>query len=96
MINVSQGEKFSVFDLVVKLPNKKILKNISIPLIGIHNLLNATAAIAVSYYIGIPFLKIHDGLKNYKGVERRFNKILKFRNSQIFDDAHHQQKLKRF
>ena len=35
-------------------------------------------------------MKIHDGLKNYKGVERRFNKIFKFRNSQIFDDyAHH-------
>jgi len=98
LINVSQGEKFSVFDLVVKLPNKKkkILKNISIPLIGIHNLLNATAAIAVSYYIGIPFLKIHDGLKNYKGVERRFNKILKFRNSQIFDDyAHHPTEIKK-
>ena len=41
----------------MSLPNKKktILKKFEIPLIGSHNIKNATAAIAVSYFIGIPF-----------------------------------------
>ena len=38
----------------MNLPNKKrsVLKKFEIPLIGVHNI-NATAAIAVSYFIGI-------------------------------------------
>ena len=33
--------------------NKSILKKLEIPLIGSHNVKNATAAIAVSHFIGI-------------------------------------------
>ena len=45
----------SFFDIEMKLPNKKktILKKFEIPLIGKHNIKNATAAVAVSYFIGI-------------------------------------------
>tara|TARA_B100000161_G_scaffold57853_1_gene38223 strand:+ start:81 stop:1481 length:1401 start_codon:yes stop_codon:yes gene_type:complete len=82
----------SIFDIEMRLPNKKktILKKIVIPLIGSHNVKNATAAIAVSYFIGISLKILKNSLKNFKGVERRFNKIFSYNGADIYDDyAHH-------
>ena len=82
----------SFFDIEMKLPNKKmtIIRKFEIPLIGTHNIKNATAAIAVSYFIGISPNILKDSLKNFKGVERRFNKIFNYNGSNIYDDyAHH-------
>ena len=76
----------------MRLPNKKktLLKKIEIPLIGYHNIKNATAAIAVSYFIGISPTTLKNSLKNFKGVERRFNKIFSYNGADIYDDyAHH-------
>ena len=82
----------SFFDVEISLPNKRktLLKKFEIPLIGFHNIKNATAAIAVSYFIGISLIKIKNSLKNFKGVERRFNKIFTYNGADIYDDyAHH-------
>ena len=90
--NINQYKEFSKFDLLIKLPNKKnrYLKNIIIPLLGNHNIKNAVAALAVSLTVGISIFDIKKGLKNFKGVERRFNKIFSFNNVDFFDDyAHH-------
>ena len=45
-----QTRKWSKFDLIINLPGKKTfqLNNIKIPLIGLHNIRNATASIAVA------------------------------------------------
>ena len=68
---------YSKFDLNIQLQSKKntLIKNIKIPLIGLHNIRNATAAIAVSWIIGISKDTIKKGLNEFKGVHRRFNKI---------------------
>jgi len=90
--NINQYKEFSKFDLLIKLPNKKnrLLKNIIVPLLGNHNIKNAVAALAVSLTVGISIFDIKKGLKNFKGVERRFNKIFSFNNVDFFDDyAHH-------
>ncbi len=90
--NINQFKEFSKFDLLIKLPNKKnrFLKNIIVPLLGNHNIKNAVAALAVSLTVGISIFDIKKGLKNFKGVERRFNKIFSFNNVDFFDDyAHH-------
>ena len=90
--NINQFKEFSKFDLLIKLPNKKnrFLKNIKIPLLGNHNIKNAVAAVAVSLTVGISTFDVKKGLKNFKGVERRFNKIFSFNNVDFFDDyAHH-------
>ncbi len=82
----------SFFDIEMNLPNKKknLIKKFEIPLIGSHNIKNATAAIAVSYFIGISTLVLKKSLKNFKGVERRFNKIFSYNGADIYDDyAHH-------
>jgi len=66
------------------------IRNIKIPLLGLHNIRNATAAAAVSTTIGISKEIIKQGLKGFKGVQRRFNKIFTYREISFFDDyAHH-------
>jgi len=85
--NIKQSKSFSEFDLKVKLPNKKDLdiKKFKIPLFGIHNIRNAVGAIGVALTIGIPIPKIKSGIKNFKGVQRRFNKICKWISKSIIE-----------
>ena len=90
--NILQTKEFSKFNIDIKLPGKKnyIIYNIKIPLLGIHNIRNATAAVAVASTIGISSKIIKEALKEFKGVQRRFNKIFTFKEATFFDDyAHH-------
>ncbi len=95
--NVKQNVNFTKFDLIVKVPNKKNLhiKNLKTPLIGIHNVRNSVAAVAVALTIGISIVNIKKGLLNFKGVQRRFNKIFTLNNIDYYDDyAHHPTEIK--
>ena len=90
--NIKQNKKFTEFDLQVNVPNKKKLsiKKIKIPLLGIHNVKNSVAALAVALTVGISISDIKRGLLNFKGVQRRFNKIFTHNNIDFYDDyAHH-------
>ena len=90
--NISQYRELSVFDINIKLPGKKFstIKNVQIPLLGLHNIRNATAAAAVAITVGISKKIIVQALKEFKGVQRRFNKIFTYRKTVFFDDyAHH-------
>ena len=45
--------------------------------------------------VGISIFDIKKGLKNFKGVQRRFNKIFNFNNVDFYDDyAHHPTEIK--
>jgi len=95
--NISQSKEFSKFDININLPGKKNynIYNIKVPLLGLHNMRNATAAAAVATTIGISSKIIKQGLKEFKGVQRRFNKIFTFKNAIFFDDyAHHPTEIK--
>ena len=95
--NIKQSVKFSEFDLQINVPNKKkvIIKKIKIPLLGIHNMRNAVAAAAVALTIGISISDIKKGLLNFKGVQRRFNKIFTYNDIDFYDDyAHHPTEIK--
>ncbi len=95
--NINQLRDFSEFNLNIRLPGKKqtYIKNIKIPLLGLHNIRNATAAVAVAITIGISKDIIKQGLKEFKGVQRRFNKIFKYRETEFYDDyAHHPTEIK--
>ncbi len=92
ILNVLQKENFSKFDIKISLPTTKenSIKNIKIPLIGLHNIRNATAAVAVAFSVGIPTKIIKKGLEKFSGVQRRFTKVFSFQNVPFFDDyAHH-------
>ncbi len=95
--NVKQDKIFSEFDLQVNVPNKKKLsiKKIKTPLLGIHNVRNAVAAVAVALTIGISIRDIKKGLINFKGVQRRFNKLFTYNGIDFYDDyAHHPTEIK--
>jgi len=95
--NIKQNIKISKFDLQVNVPNKKkyLIKNIKIPLLGIHNIRNSVAATAVALTVGISISNIKKGLSNFKGVQRRFNKIFSYKNIDFYDDyAHHPTEIK--
>jgi UDP-N-acetylmuramate--alanine ligase len=95
--NIKQVKEYSEYDLAINLPGKKktIIKKIKIPLLGIHNIQNSTAATAVALTIGISKNVIKNGLKEFKGVQRRFNRIFTYRETNFYDDyAHHPTEIK--
>jgi UDP-N-acetylmuramate--alanine ligase len=95
--NINQSKYFSEFNLDIKQPGKKrtFIKNIRIPLLGLHNIRNATAAAAVAITIGISKDIIKQGLREFKGVQRRFNKLFTYRQTDFYDDyAHHPTEIK--
>ena len=95
--NIKQYKTFSVFDVDVSMPNQKVLniKKLKIPLLGVHNIRNSVGALGVALSVGIPIQKIKKGLMNFKGVQRRFNKIFTYNNIDFYDDyAHHPTEIK--
>jgi UDP-N-acetylmuramate--alanine ligase len=56
---------------------------------GHHNLLNATAAVAVSLELGIPFSTISRALASFSGVDRRFTYRGSYKGAELFDDYGH-------
>ena len=95
--NIKHNKKFTEFDLMINLPNKKkeYIKKIKTPLLGIHNIRNSVAAVAVALTVGISIPEIKNGLLNFKGVQRRFNKIFSYNNIDFYDDyAHHPTEIK--
>ena len=95
--NIKQFRQYSEFDIKIVLPNKKdrLIKKIKVPLLGIHNIRNSVAAAALAITLGLTVLCIKKGLKKFKGVQRRFNKIFTFNKVDFFDDyAHHPTEIK--
>ena len=45
------------------------------PLLGVHNVRNALAAIAVGSYVGISASDLADGLRVFKGIKRRLEVV---------------------
>ena len=95
--NIKQNIMFTQFDLEIKIPNKKklFIKKIKIPLLGVHNVRNSVAALAVALTVGISVSDIKKRLFNFEGVQRRFNKIFSYNDIDFYDDyAHHPTEIK--
>jgi UDP-N-acetylmuramate--alanine ligase len=56
---------------------------------GMHNVLNATAAIAVGVGLDIPVAQIQEALENFRGVDRRFQLRGKAGGVSVIDDYGH-------
>ncbi len=91
IINIKQTTNFSSFDIKINIPSKKQkIKRIKIPMIGIHNIQNAAAAVSLAFTIGLPEKYIKLGLYNFKGVQRRFSHLFDHNKISFYDDyAHH-------
>ena len=56
---------------------------------GRHNVLNATAAVAIAHQLGVPGEKIATGLSHFRGVDRRFQQRGVARGIAVVDDYGH-------
>ena len=65
------------------------LTDLMLPMPGHHNALNATAAIAVAYELGMPPDAIRAALAQFGGVKRRFTRTGDWDGVEIFDDYGH-------
>ncbi len=66
------------------------LKDLVLPMPGLHNVSNATAAIALAHSLGISYANIRKGLADFGGVKRRFTHTGSWNGVEFFDDyAHH-------
>ena len=90
--NIRYKIDYSFFDISFKDIKKKnkTLKNIQLKLLGKHNVLNATAAIATCLNLGVNQNVIKKSLKKFSGVQRRMTKIFSKNSNDFYDDyAHH-------
>jgi UDP-N-acetylmuramate--alanine ligase len=72
-----------------------MLNNVELHMGGLHNIENSIAAITVCKYLKIDDDKIKKAIKNFKGVHRRFEYVLKNNKHVLIDDyAHHPAEIK--
>jgi UDP-N-acetylmuramate--alanine ligase len=80
-----------IFDLVHP---SGIIKDVILNMGGLHNVENATAAIAIALSLNIEEEKIKDAVAAFKGVKRRFEYKVKTAHKVLIDDyAHHPEEL---
>ena len=82
----------STFDITVrdrKTGEETTMEQLLLPMPGIHNVSNATAAIAVAHELGVSEADIREGLKIFQGVKRRFTHTGTWNGVEIFDDYGH-------
>ena len=83
---------FTKFDVMYK---GEKLGNVELSIPGIHNVLNALAAIASAIYSGAKFEDCIKGLQEFKGAGRRFEDLGTYNGIDFIDDyAHHPAELK--
>ena len=89
--NMNLDSNGSRFDVYFK---DNFYGSFEIPLYGKHNVLNATAAIAMCKELGISSRDIYEALRSFKNAQRRFA-ISKCGETTIIDDyAHHPTEIK--
>ncbi len=102
-IRVIDGE--TCFDVIIdgerleKVPqnlcNLCNLREIKMSLYGLHNVQNALAAIIMCSYLGVNINDIRQGLKTFKGVQRRFDiRVNNGKHIYVDDYAHHPEEIK--
>ncbi len=83
----------TVFDVTIhdrKTGTDVHMEQLVLPMPGIHNVSNATAAIAVAHQLGVDADSIRRGLGKFEGVRRRFTHTGSWNGVEVYDDyAHH-------
>ena len=75
--------------------NGNFISNLNIPIPGLHNLSNITAAIAASRMIGVDFVEIKKNIKSLKLPKKRFEFRGQINARDVYDDyAHHPNAIK--
>ena len=84
---ITQHQQTTGFDVIV---SGQLLGTIQLKALGLHNVLNALAAVAVGLELDLPFEHIQSGLEKFSGVRRRFQIVGQSQDVIVVDDyAHH-------
>ncbi|MCB9994284.1 MAG: UDP-N-acetylmuramate--L-alanine ligase [Hyphomicrobiaceae bacterium] len=92
ILNLDTSGGHSHFDVVLRdrrTGSEHEITGIELPMPGRHNVLNATAAIAVANQLGVSADDIRAGLKSFGGVKRRFTRVGVVDGVTIIDDYGH-------
>ncbi len=85
--NIIVKENITEFDVICY---GKSLGTVSLPLMGVHNVRNALAAIVAGLEMGIDFKYIKNSLAQFLGTKRRLETLGKKKGVTVIDDyAHH-------
>ncbi len=68
---------------------EKVIPDLVVNMPGIHNIANATAAVAVADQLGLAPEAIRKGLADFTGVKRRFTPTGTWNDIHVFDDYGH-------
>jgi UDP-N-acetylmuramate--alanine ligase len=86
LVKLTNVKGVSHFSIVA---NGVILDGFELPMAGLHNALNAVAAITVAHELGVSLDDLKKGLKGFGGVKRRFTKAGEWNGVTIIDDYGH-------
>ena len=90
--NLRAGDGGVLFDVEVAARGgeaARTIYDVSLPMFGNHNVLNALAAIGVAVEMGIDEAAIRKGLAGFKGVNRRFTRTGEAGGISVIDDYGH-------
>jgi UDP-N-acetylmuramate--alanine ligase len=89
--NISMGDGRYQFDVNVK---TDVIKDVELNMGGLHNVENVSVAIAIAKKLDIDTASVKKAVKEFKGVKRRFEYIVKTNDVVYVDDyAHHPEEL---
>ena len=84
----SHEDRFTSLNHVVALPKR--IRQLSLPMLGAHNVQNALAMVCVALELGFSEDVIRQTLATFKGVKRRFTNVGLINGARLIDDyAHH-------
>lgn len=90
-IHLREEDGFPVFDVVI---HGKVYAHAALRVHGHHNVLNALAAAAAAYVLGLPGSAVEEGLASFTGAGRRFEFKGSYHGADVYDDyAHHPDEL---
>ncbi|WP_068085945.1 UDP-N-acetylmuramate--L-alanine ligase [Polycladidibacter stylochi] len=96
--DVQMGNGKSVFSVKIRdrrSGDEVLMEDLILPMPGLHNVSNATAAIALAHQLGISAQDIRRGLAEFGGVKRRFTYTGQGAGIDVYDDyAHHPVEIK--
>jgi len=92
--NLRAGPGGAVFDLALQPPAghdaaPRIWRDLSLPMLGDHNVQNAAAALAVAEALGCSEADARAALAGFGGVKRRFTRVGEAKGVQVIDDYGH-------
>ncbi|MDO9287321.1 MAG: UDP-N-acetylmuramate--L-alanine ligase [Thermodesulfovibrionales bacterium] len=91
-VDINKGFMSVSFDVIHKGKN---LGNFSIPVPGLHNVLNSLACIAVAMELKMETGKVKEALNKFSGIQRRFELKGDEKGVKVFDDyGHHPTEIK--